>query len=172
MNPTWLYVAALYALAVWLARRARVEIPVRVAVFFYALVLIFLFRPMTQHYVNLPVDIVLTLPPWHNVTPKFLVANFEMNDIVMQIVPWAHQAREAWRHGSFPLWNALAGGGVSSSRSSSGRPCSSVAIRRRARTRRSSQACTYSGSWRWNGRDCGARTCVSSAGSRWRERWQ
>lgn len=111
MNPTWLYVAALYALAVWLARRARVDLPVRVATFFYALVLVFLFRPLTQHYVNLPVDIVLTLPPWHNVTPKFLVKNFEMNDIVMQIVPWAHQAREAWRHGSFPLWNALAGCG-------------------------------------------------------------
>src|SRR5258706_15900526 len=111
MNPTWLYVAALYALAVWLARRARVDLPVRVALFFYALVLIFLFRPLTQHYVNLPVDIVLTLPPWHGVTPKFRVANFEMNDIVMQIVPWAHQVREAWRHGAFPLWNALAGCG-------------------------------------------------------------
>jgi hypothetical protein len=111
MNPTWLYVAALYALAVWLARRARVDLPVRVALFFYALVLIFLFRPLTQHYVNLPVDIVLTLPPWHGVTPKLRVANFEMNDIVMQIVPWAHQVREAWRHGTFPLWNALAGCG-------------------------------------------------------------
>lgn len=111
MNPTWLYVAALYALAVWLARRAGVDIPLRVGLFFYALVLIFLFRPLTQHYVNLPVDIVLTLPPWHDVTPKFRVVNFEMNDIVMQIVPWAHQVREAWRHGSFPLWNAAAGCG-------------------------------------------------------------
>jgi Bacterial membrane protein YfhO len=111
MNPTWLYVAALYVLAVWVARRAGVDLPVRVALFFYALVLIFLFRPMTQHYVNLPVDIVLTLPPWHGVTPKFRVANFEMNDIVMQIVPWAHQVREAWRHGSVPLWNSLAGCG-------------------------------------------------------------
>jgi hypothetical protein len=111
MNPTWLYVAALYAFAVWLARRAGVDLPVRVALFFYALVLIFLFRPLTQHYVNLPVDIVLTLPPWHGMTPKLRVANFEMNDIVMQIVPWAHQVREAWRHGIFPLWNDLAGCG-------------------------------------------------------------
>jgi hypothetical protein len=111
MNPTWLYVAALYALAVWLARRARVELPLRVAIFFYALVLIFLFRPMTQQYVNLPVDIVLTLPPWHHVVPKHRVQNFEMNDIVMQIVPWAHQAREAWKSGHFPLWNAMAGCG-------------------------------------------------------------
>ncbi len=111
MNPTWLYVAALYAFAVWLARRAGIDLPVRVALFFYALVLIFLFRPLTQHYVNLPVDIVLTLPPWHGMTPKLRVANFEMNDIVMQIVPWAHQVREAWRHGLFPLWNDLAGCG-------------------------------------------------------------
>src|SRR5258708_26555476 len=107
MNPTWLYVAALYALAVWLARRAGVDLPVRIALFFYALVLIFLFRPLTQHYVNLPVDIVLTLPPWPAVTPKLRVANFAMNDIVMHIVPWAHQVREAWRHAPFPLCNAL-----------------------------------------------------------------
>jgi hypothetical protein len=111
MNPTWLYLAALYALAVWLARRARVELPVRVALFFYGLVLIFLFRALTQHYVNLPVDIVLTLPPWHAVTPKMIVRNFEMNDIVMQIVPWAHQVREAWKAGTLPLWNPLAGCG-------------------------------------------------------------
>src|SRR5260221_11224493 len=111
MNPTWLYVAALYALAVWLARRARVDLPVRVALFFFALVLIFLFRPLTTPYGNLTVDIVNSLPPWHHVVPKTIVQNFEMNDIVMQIVPWAHQAREAWRHGSFPLWNAMAGCG-------------------------------------------------------------
>jgi len=33
MNPTWLYVAALYAFAVWLARRAGIDLPVRVALF-------------------------------------------------------------------------------------------------------------------------------------------
>src|SRR5260221_13821900 len=111
MNPVWLYVGALYAFAVWLARRAGIALPVRVALFFYAPVLFFLFRPRPQHYVTPPVDIVLTLPPWHGMTPKLRVANFEMNDIVMQIVPWAHQVREAWRHGIFPLWNDLAGCG-------------------------------------------------------------
>jgi hypothetical protein len=111
MNVTWLYVAALYALAVWLARRAGVAIPVRVALFFYAIVLIFLFKPMTQAYVNLPVDIVTTLPPWSFALPKHRVQNFEMNDIVMQIVPWAHQAREALRSFHWPLWNSMSGAG-------------------------------------------------------------
>jgi hypothetical protein len=34
-----------------------------------------------------------------------------MNDLAMQIVPWAHQAREAWRSLHFPIWNALSGCG-------------------------------------------------------------
>jgi len=31
-----------------------------------------------------------------------------MNDIVLQIVPWAHQVREAWRSLHPPLWNDMA----------------------------------------------------------------
>lgn len=111
MNVTWLYVGALYALAVWLARRRGVELPWRIAAFFYALVLVFLFRPMTQAYVNIPADIVNIIPPWSGVAHKARISNFEMNDITMQIVPWAHQAREAWRSGHFPVWNALTGTG-------------------------------------------------------------
>jgi len=112
MNFTFLYVGAVYALAVWLARRAGVaELRWRVASFFYLLVLIFLWRPLTGTWVNLPVDIVGILPPWSGWLPKRRIANFEMNDIVMQIVPWAHQAREAWRSFSLPLWNSQAGCG-------------------------------------------------------------
>jgi len=111
MNLTWLYVGALYAIAVWLVRRGGNDLRWRIAALFYLLVLVFLFRPMTQQYVNYPVDIVEKLPPWSNVVPRHPVSNFEMNDIVMQIVPWAHQTREAWRSLSLPLWNALAGGG-------------------------------------------------------------
>jgi hypothetical protein len=109
MNATWLYVGVLYALAVWIARRRGTPLPWRIAAFFYALVLIFLFRPMTQDYVNLPADIVNIIPPWSGVAHKARISNFEMNDITMQIVPWAHQAREAWRSGHFPVWNALTG---------------------------------------------------------------
>ena len=112
MNVTFLYVAAVYAIAVWLARRAGVvELRWRIAAFFYLLVLIFLWRPMTGTWVNLPVDIVGILPPWSNWLPKRRIANFEMNDVVMQIVPWAHQAREAWKSFTLPLWNSQAGCG-------------------------------------------------------------
>src|ERR1043166_1393948 len=112
MNVTWAYVAAVYAIAVWLARRAGVaHLRWRIAVFFYLLVLIFLWRPMTGTWVNLPVDIIGILPPWSGVLPKQRVANLEMNDIVMQIVPWAHQAREAWKSLALPLWNSQAGCG-------------------------------------------------------------
>ena len=112
MNLTFLYVAAVYALAVWLARRAGVvELRWRIAAFFYLLVLIFLWRPMTGTWVNLPVDILGILPPWSGWLPKQRIANVEMNDIVMQIVPWAHQAREAWKSLTLPLWNSQAGCG-------------------------------------------------------------
>ncbi len=111
MNSTWLYVGALYAIAVWIARRRGSDFPWRIAALFYALVLIFLWQPMTGLYVNLPVDIVQTLPPWSAMIRNHRVANFEINDIVMQIVPWAHQVREAWKSLHFPLWNALSGCG-------------------------------------------------------------
>lgn len=111
LNGTWAYVAALYALAVWWARRKGVALPWRVAALFYALVLIFLFRPMTQAYVNVPSDFLQILPPWNGYLHRQLVANKEMNDLTMQIIPWAHQAREAWRSFQFPVWNDLSGGG-------------------------------------------------------------
>jgi hypothetical protein len=106
-NPTWFYVGALYALAVWLARRSGVELPKRVALFFYALVFVYLYEPLTQDFVNLPVDFLKTLPPWAYWTKDHRALNGQMNDIVLQIVPWAHQAREAWRSLSAPLWNHL-----------------------------------------------------------------
>jgi hypothetical protein len=111
MNPTWLFVGAVYALAVWLARRAGVDLRPRIAAFFYALVLLFLFRPMTQDYVNLPIDIVDTLPPWSHQAVRPRMANPEMSDITLQIVPWAHQVREQWKSLRVPLWNELEGSG-------------------------------------------------------------
>jgi hypothetical protein len=114
-NATWIYVGALYAIAIACARRwspgGRDALPWRVAAFFYALVLIYLFRPMTGRYVNLPVDFINILPPWGNWGHRHLLSNPEMNDLTMQIVPWAHQAREAWRSLQFPIWNPLAGCG-------------------------------------------------------------
>jgi Bacterial membrane protein YfhO len=114
-NATWIYTGVLYAIAIVCARRwipaVRDALPLRVAAFFYALVLIYLFRPMTGRYVNVPVDFINILPPWGNWNQRRLLSNPEMNDLAMQIVPWAHQAREAWRSLHFPIWNALAGCG-------------------------------------------------------------
>ncbi|HEV7427751.1 MAG TPA: YfhO family protein [Thermoanaerobaculia bacterium] len=114
-NATWIYTGVLYAIAIACARRwipaVRDALPLRVAAFFYALVLIYLFRPMTGRYVNVPVDFINILPPWGNWNQRRLLSNPEMNDLAMQIVPWAHQAREAWRSLHFPIWNALAGCG-------------------------------------------------------------
>ena len=110
MNPTWAYVGALYALAVWLARRGGVDLPRRVALLFYALTVVFLFRPMTGDYVNVATDVVRLIPPWSASAPgftKYDVSNFETQDVPMQLVPWMHQVREAWRHGRLPLWNEL-----------------------------------------------------------------
>ena len=111
MNSTWFHVGVLYAVSVWLARRWGSNFPWRIAGLFYALVLIFLWRPLTGPYVNIPVDIVQQLPPWSAAIRSHRAQNFELNDIVMQIVPWAHQVREAWKSMRFPLWNALSGAG-------------------------------------------------------------
>ncbi len=66
---------------------------------------------MTGSYVNLPVDFINILPPWGNWGHRHLLSNPETNDLAMQIVPWAHQVREAWRSFQFPIWNALSGCG-------------------------------------------------------------
>ncbi|MGZ7081541.1 MAG: hypothetical protein ACXVJT_19185, partial [Thermoanaerobaculia bacterium] len=110
-NPTWLYVAAVYTFAVLIARRYRVDLPLRIAALFYLLVLVFLFRPMTQDYVHIPVDFLRILPPWAHLTRTHEVVNNEMNDLVLQIVPWANQVRQSWQSLQAPLWNPLSGGG-------------------------------------------------------------
>ncbi|HYI10280.1 MAG TPA: YfhO family protein [Thermoanaerobaculia bacterium] len=112
-NPTWFYAGAVYAGAVALARRAGIDIPKRVAFFFYALVFVFMFLPLTNDYVNLPVDFLKTLPPWAYTLPpdQRTAARPEMNDVALQIVPWAHQVRESWRAFRPPLWNHLSAAG-------------------------------------------------------------
>ncbi|HEX8169489.1 MAG TPA: YfhO family protein [Thermoanaerobaculia bacterium] len=111
-NPTWLYVGAVYAAAVALARRAGVELPKRVALFFYILVLLFLWLPMTRAYVNVQSDVLYTLPPWSYLTDDHTVRNGEMNDVALQMVPWAADVRDAWRSGRLPLWNERSGSGT------------------------------------------------------------
>ncbi|MEA2237694.1 MAG: hypothetical protein QOC81_2418 [Thermoanaerobaculia bacterium] len=114
MNPTWLYVGALYAIAVALARRGGNPLPKRIAALFYLLVVIFFFKAMTGPYVNVATDIPRLIAPWSASAPgftKYTVLNMETHDVSMQLAPWAHQVREAWKSGHAPLWNALAGCG-------------------------------------------------------------
>lgn len=110
MNFTWLYVGAFYAVAVYLARRGGIDLPKRVALVFYALVLVFFLKPLTQDYVNVPADFVRRLPPWAHLDPKPPL-NDEMNDVTTQHAVWAHQVRESWKTLTPPLWNHLAGSG-------------------------------------------------------------
>lgn len=110
-NPSWLYVGAVYAAGVWFLRRAKIELPVRIAAFFYALVFVFMYLPLTQDYVNLPVDFLRTLPPWVYTTHERFAINDQTNDIPLQIVPWAHRVRESWRSFDAPLWNAHSAAG-------------------------------------------------------------
>ena len=114
MNPTWLYIGAIYAIAVALARRGGNPLPKRIAALFYALVVIFFFKAMTGPYVSIATDIPRLIAPWSVSSPgltKYTVMNMETQDVPMQLVPWAHQVQEAWRAGHVPLWNALAGCG-------------------------------------------------------------
>ncbi|MFL6248342.1 MAG: YfhO family protein, partial [Thermoanaerobaculia bacterium] len=111
MNLTWLFVAAVYAAAVLLARWAGADLPKRVAFFFYVLVLLFFFKPLTQPYVNFQLDVLSSIPPWYHVTKFHYQANSELNDVPMQIVPWMHLVRESWKSLTPPLWNPYSGSG-------------------------------------------------------------
>lgn len=111
MNWTFLYVAIIYFGAVAAARRTAHPVPWRIAIFFYLLVLVFLFAPLTQSVVNLPADFLPNFYPWMDDWKIPRVQNSEINDLILQIVPWAHLARDSWRAGEFPLWNPSATGG-------------------------------------------------------------
>jgi hypothetical protein len=102
--------------AVALVRRAGIDLPRRVAILFYALVLLFFFKPLTGPYLNIGADILHLIPPWSASVPagfdKFKVGNYELQDAVMQFVPWTRQVHESWRHLRVPLWNPYTAAGM------------------------------------------------------------
>jgi hypothetical protein len=112
LNPTFLYVAFIFFGAVWLWNRWSHPLPWKVAALFYLLVLGFLFRPMVLDTVGLPVDYIQTLQPWKtDLQSKYEPLNPELNDLPLQIVPWAHLVRESWKSFEAPLWNDAATSG-------------------------------------------------------------
>ena len=115
MNLAWLYVACVYAAAVALMRRARIEFPWWVAGLFYALTLAYFWKPLTGAYVNVATDVLQFVPPWSAYAPatlsKITASNYEQQDVVFQIAPWFAQVRASWLSGHVPLWNDLAGCG-------------------------------------------------------------
>jgi hypothetical protein len=118
VNLAWLNVTVLYVAGVWIARRAGVALPRRVALLFFILVFAFLWRPLTQPVVIVPGDVLKLTPPWSEMrapdrppVTKYEVSNVNLHDVPMQIVPWMHQVRESWRAGRVPLWNPSAGCG-------------------------------------------------------------
>jgi hypothetical protein len=113
VNLTWLFVLIVYAVAVALARRAGVDLPRRVALFFYLLVLVFFWQALTGPYVNVAVDNTIANPPWSYVRHDRQVMFPELTDHATQIVPWAHQARESWKSLRVPLWNPHSASGYS-----------------------------------------------------------
>ncbi|HUO84710.1 MAG TPA: hypothetical protein VM534_06300, partial [Thermoanaerobaculia bacterium] len=96
MNGTFLFVALIYFAAVALGRRAVERLPWRVAIFFYLLVLVLLFEPMTGAFVGVPADYLDHFYPWMDDWKVPEVQNSEINDVILQIVPWAHLVRESW----------------------------------------------------------------------------
>lgn len=126
MNLTWLYVGVLYGVCVWLLRRegaalttpANVAFPRRVAGLFFVLVLLFLWRPLTQDVTIIPADVIKLTPPFSEIrapgrppVDKYQVSNLNLHDLTMQVIPWTHQVRESWRRFEVPLWNDSAGSG-------------------------------------------------------------
>lgn len=111
MNPTFAYVALVYLAFVFLWRRMATPLPWRVAIFFYLLVLVFLWDPLTGPFVNVPADYLSRLYPWRGMPGDLQNRNPEMNDVILQMAPWSNLVREAWQSLQFPLWNPSAGGG-------------------------------------------------------------
>jgi len=111
MNLAWLYLGALYAVAVFCARRKGIDLPKGVALFFYVAVVAFFFAPLTQRTSNIHSDVLKSIPPWYHVAGDRFVINTELNDVPLQHVPWAHQVRESWKSLHAPLWNNAAGSG-------------------------------------------------------------
>jgi hypothetical protein len=79
--------------------------------------LVFFWEGVFRDRTPIPVDHTMLLPPWSELRPVSPRRyNVNLNDVAMQMAPWAKAVRMAWKEGSLPLrlrWNgsgmALAG---------------------------------------------------------------
>ena len=111
VNPAFLYVALIYFGSIAIARRLGLSLSWGTAAFLYTLVVLFLFQPLTMQMVNVPADYTQRFWPWPSLGEPDPSTNTEINDVILQMVPWANQVRESWRELEAPLWNTAAGGG-------------------------------------------------------------
>jgi len=100
--------AALAAAARWLGR----PIARRSFLVYLVLPVAFLFRGFVSDTTPIPIQDVRALVPWYSPVPPFGASgpkrNPNLNDVALQIAPWAKAARLAWKSGELPWldrWN-------------------------------------------------------------------
>ena len=108
----WLLYTACAAAVAAAARFLRRPLPVPELLFFFALPVLFLGRGFVADTTPIPVQDVRLLTPWSSLPPAFgkdePTRNPNLNDIALQIAPWAKAVRVAWKSGDVPWldrWN-------------------------------------------------------------------
>jgi hypothetical protein len=89
--------------------RRQLSLPVRISC--VALPLIFIAPGLYSGRTIAPVDHALATAPW-NTLPHSAPRNPYLNDIALQMAPWAKAVRLAWKQGSLPLLNRWNGCGM------------------------------------------------------------
>jgi len=108
----WLLYAGCAVAVVALARFLRRPFPFPQFLLFLLLPVLFLGRGFISDATPIPVEDVRLIAPWSSLPPAFGVPepirNPNLNDIALQIAPWAKAVRVAWKAGDLPWldrWN-------------------------------------------------------------------
>jgi hypothetical protein len=108
----WLLYASGVLGVVAAARFLRRPLPAAQALLFFALPVLFLGKGFVADTTPIPVEDVRLIPPWSALPPAFgtpePTRNPNLNDVALQIAPWAKAVRVAWKSGEVPWldrWN-------------------------------------------------------------------
>ena len=108
----WLLYASCAAATVATARFLRRPLPAAQVVIFFALPVVFLGKGFVADTTPIPVEDVRLITPWSTLPPAFgtpePTRNPNLNDVALQIAPWAKAVRIAWKSGEAPWldrWN-------------------------------------------------------------------